>query len=115
MYPDTSAAFIWMSSSQPSNVHEPNFSSQRWMSKGNQRTSTLHVLINIPSRSSRSRKDGCQLKGVKKNRIKTDCRVFGLPTWRQVLAETAGVHQHVGLEGGVKLVMSAVGETQWWK
>lgn len=40
---------------------------------------------------------------------------FGLHTRWQVLAETAGVHQHVGLEGGVKLVMSAAGEARgWW-
>lgn len=79
------------------------------MSKGNQRTSTLHVLIKIPSRRSRSRKDSCQFKRVRENRVKTDPRTFGLHTRGQVFAETAGVHQHIGLKGGVKLVVSAVG------
>ena len=56
MYPDTSASFIWMSSSQPSNVQEPNFSSQRWMSNGNHLTSTLHVLTNIPWKAEQEKK-----------------------------------------------------------
>lgn len=53
------------------------------------------------------------MKSVIENRIGTGCGTFGLHTWRQVLAKAARVDQHVGLEGGVKLVMSAVGEAQW--
>lgn len=34
------------------------------------------------------------------------------PTWRQIFTEATGVHQHVGLEGGIKLVMSTVEEQQ---
>lgn len=33
-------------------------------------------------------------------------------TWRQIFTVAAGVHQHVGLEGGIKLVVSAVAEQQ---
>lgn len=51
-----SALFIWRSSSQPSYVQEPNFSSHLWMSKGNQRTSTLHVLIKIPEKKTKEDK-----------------------------------------------------------
>lgn len=50
-----SASFICRSSSQPSYVQEPNFSSHLWMSKGNQRTSTLHVLIKIPETKAKKR------------------------------------------------------------
>lgn len=30
-------------------------------------------------------------------------------TWRQILTEATGVHQHIGLKGGVELVMSTGG------
>lgn len=33
-------------------------------------------------------------------------------TWRQKLAEAAGVHQHVGLKGGIKLIVSAEGRAE---
>lgn len=92
-----------MSSSQPSNVQEPNLSSHRWMSNGNHRTSTLHVLVNIPKKES----EWGQVWGDKAGREKA-----GTPnsTWRQIFTVATGVHQHVGLEGGIKLVMSAVEE-----
>lgn len=37
-------------------------------------------------------------------------------TWRQILTEAAGVNQHIGLKGGIKLIMSTGGQqhTQWW-
>lgn len=105
MYPETSASFIWMSSSQPSNVQEPNLSSHRWMSNGNHRTSTLHVLVKIPGKES----EWGQVWGDKAGREKAGTPK---PTWRQIFTVATGVHQHVGLEGGIKLVMSAVAEQQ---